>query len=104
MMVLKYVRLWIEEVRDKFSDIPMMIQHVTDDQDMIRDSLESATGGGITEKQSYRGMRMRIAQERGDATDNQRIGMDVMSAYFTHARKREDTRLLETSRHQWLTV
>ena len=45
MMVLKYVRLWIEEVRDKFSDIPMMIQHVTDDQDMLRDSLESATGG-----------------------------------------------------------
>ena len=62
----------------------MMIQHVTDDQDMIRDSLESATGGGVTEKQSYRGMRMRIAQERSDATDNKRIGMETYVCIFSH--------------------
>jgi hypothetical protein len=56
----------MEEVRGKYSDIPMVIQHVTDDQDMIRDCLESAAGDGITEYQAYRGMRVRIAQERGN--------------------------------------
>ena len=68
----------MEEVRQRFSDIPMVIQHVTDDQDMIRDTMESATGAGIVEYQAYRGMRMRISKdERGDDADTQRIGEEA---------------------------
>lgn len=63
----------MEEVRDKYPDVAFMIQHVTDDQDMLRDCLESAARAKRTEDLAYRGLRVRIAEGRSNNTDMNRI-------------------------------
>lgn len=67
-------KMSMEDVRSHYGDKASFIQHVTDDQDMIRDALNSATGGGITEKAAYRGRTHELALHTNhNATDAERI-------------------------------
>ena len=43
-----------------------LIEHATNDQDMLQDVLDSASASGFTESQVYRGLRQRLEQQRGN--------------------------------------
>jgi len=73
-----------------FEDPPYIVQHVTDDQDLMRDCLESASATGYFDLMAYRGLRERLEEERGNTT-----GVDLIQDQAW------ETRAVMHERYQW---
>ena len=55
-----------------------LIQHVTDDQDMLQDVLDSASASGFSEGRVYRGLRMKLEEQQGNQSGADKIAHDSM--------------------------
>jgi hypothetical protein len=61
---------------------PSLIQHVTDDQDMLNDVLDSASATGFVEGRVYRGLRIKLEQMRGNESG---VAMVALSSRLSKA-------------------
>jgi len=53
-----------------------LIEHATNDQDMLQDVLDSASASGFTESRVYRGLRQRLEQQRGNQSGVEKLGKE----------------------------
>ena len=50
-----------------------LIEHATNDHDMLQDVLDSASASGFTESRVYRGLRRRLEQQRGNQSGADKV-------------------------------
>jgi hypothetical protein len=76
-----------EELANKIGHSePSLIQHVTDDQDMLQDVIDSASATGFVESRVYRGLRIKLEQMRGNESGVEMVALSSrLSKAVVHA-------------------
>jgi hypothetical protein len=88
-----------EELANKIGHSePSLIQHVTDDQDMLQDVLDSASATGFVESRVYRALRIMLEQKRGNASGVEMVALSsrLSKAVVRAADKSEHPKFSET--------
>ena len=89
-----------EELANKIGHSePSLIQHVTDDQDMLQDVLDSASATGFVESRVYRALRIMLEQKRGNESGVEMVALSsrLSKAVVRAADKSEHPNFSETA-------